>query len=420
MSGDIQNNGFKNFRQHGANVDINKSHWGTDENGKKVFLAKDSDGKLLRVMHDANNDGFFETEDNIDENGHVSEQLMDTDGDMKMDLYVEYQYEDDRESARSIDYDLDGITDVTSYLDEDGNIVADEIDTDSDGTADLYVDYEYDANGNEVRRSLDIDGDGKTDVVSTLDENGTIVADDIDTDGDGKTDLHVEYVYDENGNEAQRIIDNDGDGLPDTISKVDENGRITSEEIDTDGDGILDTHVEYTYDTSGNISVSKEQQLILAPSEITIPDSCKVEGTTIYGPTGVQIGVVITVNENGQEIQKIYSFGEEVEKPDAVTYENGKYTTTNSKGRVVAEDIDTNNDGMPDTHIEYSYKNGQKSIARKTTLKLTPEGTTISSICTVRGNRIFNAEGQQIGFIVTTIENGKEVQRIYAIGQEID
>ncbi len=421
MSNEIQNNGYKNFREHGREVDIMQSHWGQDEHGNKIFIARDKEGNTLKIMHDANEDGFFETEDNIDEAGRVKEQLMDSDGDRQMDLYVAYDYDENgQETTRHIDYNLDGVTDINSAIDENGNITYDEIDTDGDGNIDLHVEYAYDENGNEIQRSIDCDGDGLIDVVSKLDGNGTIVSDDIDTDGDGQTDLHVNYVYDENGNEAQRIIDHDGDGNPDVISNVDENGRILSEACDSDGDGIFDTQIVYNYDENGEIIGSERRPLTKAREGTVIPENFRVEGTRIYGPDGQEIGVLVTTKKDGKTVQEIYSFGRVIPQEDTVTYNNGKYTTRDGEGHILTEDIDTDNDGLPDTHIEYTYENGEQTVSRRTNLKPAPEHVTIPPNCTVRGNRIFTDQGIQIGIIIKTIENGQEAEKIYHINQVLD
>ena len=348
----------------------NKSTWETEETEEgTVFHQYDENGKEINQY--VQRDGAMEEMMSINDAGQVDTHMIDTDGDEQGDIYVTYDYDDsyqsDHESVRYIDYDLDGTVDVTSGIDDNGNITYDE----------------------------------------------------IDLDGDGKADLHVDYVYDNSGNISQRIIDENGDGQPDVVSTVDVNNRILADEVDTDGDGVLDTHVEYTYNEEGEITGSTERPLIKAPAAATIPSSCTVDGAKILNDKGEQIGIVITTEQNGEKVQTIYSFGKEAPKEDTVTFEDGKYTDTDPEGRVVAEDFDSDGDGVLDTHVEYTYEDGKQSVSKKNKLKPAPENVEIPPQCTVKGSRIIGPQGNQIGVVITTTEDGQEVQKIYLLGEEL-
>ncbi len=211
---------------------------------------------------------------------------------------------------------------------------------------DMSIFYEYDSEGRDARRSIDKDNDGKYDLIYTLDENGRITEDYIDEDGDGKTDLHVSYEYDEQGREVARYMDFDLDGKVDQVSNFNEQGQIVSDDFDENGDGEIDFHVDYTYvyDENGN--------------------------TESY----------IDRNLDGQ--------------PDTIA-------TVNPEGEIIAEDVDTDGDGVLDTHVEYGKDDkGQEIVTNQTGMKAVgaeelPEGHTF------KNGKIYDSEGKVIGRVVS-------------------
>ena len=212
-----------------------------------------------------------------------------------------------------------------------------------ESTEEGNVFYELDEDGNRVRLFRDSDKDGNIDVISNLDSDGKVVDEIIDENGDGKADIHVSYEYDKDGNEIARRVDLDMDGNTDVTQYVDES-IIYSDDIDTDDNGSVDIHVNYTYDEEGN-------------EYRTIDD-----------------------NLDG--------------KPNVIS-------TVNSAGEVVSEEVDTYGNGEIDTHVEYTTENGETKVSSERGMKPIegnlPEGWTVSD------GKILNANGEEVGRVVTEI-----------------
>ena len=131
------------------------------EKGRYQFLY-DAEGRLLRVVEDANGDGRAE-----------AVLLYRPDGRLK---------------AAEIDSDGDGSVDRWETFSESGALERVAIARHRPAQADEWDDV--DASGALVRRSFDEDGDGRVDRVEDL-EGGLVVREQVDTDHDGTMDRRV-------------------------------------------------------------------------------------------------------------------------------------------------------------------------------------------------------------------------------------
>jgi gliding motility-associated-like protein len=216
---------------------------GTDANGDGII-----DG-----FADTDNDGLS---DNVDpNNGGTPLPTPDTDGD-GLDNYLDVDSDNDGitdvTEAGGIDANNDGIID--GYVDTDNDGLSDNVDTNNGGT--MLAVGDFDNDGIENYLDLDSDNDGIVDVIEAGgvdgDNDGIIgTGPVVDTDGDGLSDV----VDTDNGGTALPVpntdatgganyldIDADNDGIVDNIEGQPTASYVAPTGVDTDGDGIDDAY----------------------------------------------------------------------------------------------------------------------------------------------------------------------------------
>ena len=289
----------------------------------------DGDG-IIDDFDDADNDGYDDNYDTDDDgtpgrDDPVTEALVTTDPDGT----------GADEDGRPTDFDNNGtaIKGITADIDSDGNPDYKDLDADNDGIPDLIEMGGTDINGDGViDDSVDEDGDGFDDKYD-VNDNATASANDgtgsplVTTDEEGTTADGRPEDTDSNGtpyNGATADVDSDGlpdsedldadnDGIPDLIemggTDIDGNG-IIDDFVDADGDGFDDT-----YDADDNSTPAANDggsPLVTTDPEGSTddgrPEDDDADGTAINGETA-------DVDQDG--------------KPDS-------------------EDLDADNDGIPD------------------------------------------------------------------------
>ena len=169
------------------------------------------------------------------ENGRLSKEWADYDGDNKPDALDVWEY-DDREKVLTWkqDHNGDNLYDCVekSKFDDHGNIIAWGIDTNMDSKADkmCFYNYEYDENGNITSYNADYDGDKMPDYNSSMeyDEDGKLILKTIDNGNNGFNDEQISYKYDNAGgltDERHELFYEDGSSCTYTVM-YDGNGNV--------------------------------------------------------------------------------------------------------------------------------------------------------------------------------------------------
>ncbi len=229
--------------------DIAESPTGLDPLG-------DSDGDGIPNYLDTSNPGF------VDSNGDGIDDQYDTD----LDGVI---------NCKDLDSDNDGIPDIIEAggIDQDGNGRVDTfVDTNNNGLADAYdpaaggiahPNIDSDNDGIPNTRDLDSDNDGIPDLVEAggVDANNDGKVDvTTDTDNDGYVDTYDPDDNNDGINEgaSQPLIitgpDGNGDGRPDNYPRGDFDGDTVANpyDLDSDGDGILDVREAGITDSNGD------------------------------------------------------------------------------------------------------------------------------------------------------------------------
>lgn len=186
-----------------------------------------------------------------DDNGNVTEERIDRNGDGEPDVIKRYTY-DDNGNVTDIVNANQGISESMTY---DGNSNLLTRQTTTPGGSSLER-YNYNAN-NQIRRfELDKDNDGGIDITTLY----TYVAGELtgyttDRDGDGNPDATATYVY-ENGRVATFVEDKDNDGTPELIIaySYDARGNRQSYNINVSSDGYPSAPGKFTYDEQDNVT----------------------------------------------------------------------------------------------------------------------------------------------------------------------
>lgn len=127
------------------NADCNLSYYKYTEGSNSLLksYSHDSNGYLLRVETDSNNDG-------------------------EVDRVEAYEYQGGNRTKRKIDSDADGVYDeVETYTYTNGKLTKREIENDGDSAADYTENISYDASGFLENRTIDTNGNGVFDYVIT-------------------------------------------------------------------------------------------------------------------------------------------------------------------------------------------------------------------------------------------------------------
>ncbi len=241
----------------------------------------DTDGNgIIDDFVDADGDGFDDTYDGDD---NTTPTANDGNG---LPL-VTTDPEGTTDDGRPEDDDNDGTTynGVTVDVDMDGLPDSEDLDADNDGIPDLIEMGGTDTDGNGIIDDfVDADGDGFDDTyvtnpLTTTDPEGT--TDDgrpEDDDNDGTTYNGVTVDVDMDGLPDSEDLDADNDGIPDLIemggTDTDGNG-IIDDFVDADGDGFDDTYVNNPLTTTDPEGTTNDGR----------PEDDDNDGTAVNGPT---------------------------------------------------------------------------------------------------------------------------------------
>ena len=331
--------------------DVNQTG-GVDANGDGIddnaVLDSDNDGTPDAQDFDSDNDGIPD----VVEGGSSG---TDTDGDGIDDTF-------DVNQTGGVDANGDGIDDAVQPIDTDNDGTPDVLDTDSDndGVPDSVESGNsgIDTDGDGIDDSFDVDqsggldanGDGIDDAVLPVDTDNDGILDvfDPDSDGDGIPDA-VEGGGDTDGDgiPGNQDTDSDNDGVPDSV----EAGTSGN---DTDGDGIDDS---FDIDQTGGVDVNGDG----------IDDD--VAAITGGDFDGDGIPDVIDPDADGDGIPDIHENGSSGNDADGdgiddtfdVDFTGGidangdgiddnvGATDTDENGVPDYLDLDSDNDGVPDT-----------------------------------------------------------------------
>jgi len=186
---------------------------------------------------DTDNDGWADTFDS--DNGGIALFNLDSDNDgIKnfIDLDSDNDGIEDIIEAGGVDTDDDGVVD--GYVDGDNDGWANTFDSDNGGTVHPLPDTDLDGLENYI--DIDSDADGIVDLIESQATTGTpIIPLGTDTDGDG-----IDNAFDsDNGGTPITPVDTESDGTPDYIDFNSDNDSLSDaiEGHDTDGDGTVDT-----------------------------------------------------------------------------------------------------------------------------------------------------------------------------------
>lgn len=219
---------------YNENGSISRQERDTNGDGKiDRWLFYDTEGKVERVEQDENFDGkpdlflFYEE-------GKLKRQEVSTKRDGRIDRIVSLQ--DEKLSRVEEDTNGDGKMDCFSYF-EGGQLAKKEVDRKHTGRIDLWGYYQ---NGELVRQEEDLNGDGRIDETLYF-QGGELVRREDDTRGKGRIDL-IEFFS--QGKLTTRLTDSKGDGQVDTLYVFKDN-KLMRQERDTDSDGFFDLRVFY-------------------------------------------------------------------------------------------------------------------------------------------------------------------------------
>ncbi|ABA89631.1 hypothetical protein Pcar_2392 [Syntrophotalea carbinolica DSM 2380] len=245
---------------------VSAEEWVQERPGQKAYY--DSNGKLVRVLLDTDNDKRFETEERYA--GRRISRKEDRDGDGVWERNFTWAKDG---SARLVEDRGRGPI-QTSWFDPRGATVKVEKDKNRDGRAEITWYYEQGRlskvvkprgtwlyrNGQMAEAVLDTDRDGRVDrkeyyrqgclsraeelrpsgkvrCLWTFDKAGKPLRAEEDIDGDGRREVTRAYRKD---GSVSLTVDADGNGTPEIRENYSAKGRMVSREEDLDGDGIYD------------------------------------------------------------------------------------------------------------------------------------------------------------------------------------
>jgi len=349
----------------------------TENTNTPTLSNADSDGDGIDDAIDVDNTGGVDTDgDGVDD----AFAATDTDGDGTPD-YLDLDSDNDgipdsiedgnTPTLTGVDTDNDGIDDAidvtqTGGIDTDGNGVDDAMevsDSDGDGTPD-YLDLDSDNDGildaiedstTPALSGMDADDDGIDDAVDVdltggADVDGNGVDDSMeptDTDGDGTPD-YLDLDSDNDGildtledatTPALTGTDTDGDGIDDAID-VDQTGGVDTnadgiddsmEPTDTDGDGTPD-YLDLDSDNDGILDTLEDT---------TTPPLTGVDTDGDGIDDAIDVDVTAGTDTDGDGID------------DAM-----QPTDTDGDGIPDFQDIDADNDGIPDNSEDTTDTDG--------------------------------------------------------------
>ena len=337
-----------------TDVDEGSGAVDTDGDGITDSLDLDSDndglfdliesGAVYASNPDANSDGRIDNLGAGDTNG-LADELESTPNSGTINYTLLNTDADTVHNFRDLDSDNDGIVDVI----ESGG-------SDPDGDGVIGTDLPtVDANGLPTGAGLtppDMDGDGVTDQL------------DLDTDGDGIADLlEAGGVDSDNDGRVDEFIDPDGDGLHDDllttplpITDNDADGVADFRDLDSDNDGIYDVIESLGSDLNGDGRLGTAPQSVDANGVttggmLTPPDT---DGDGVNDPHDLDSdndGIPDTIEAGGSDPEGDGILGAGVPIVDAnglVAGAGVPPVDTDTDGTPDNRDLDSDNDGLLD------------------------------------------------------------------------
>lgn len=320
---DADRDGLLNFNDLDSDNDgltdvVEGNHGAADTNDDGVVDGSDSD-----------NDGLI-NEPTLDANstfgGNPGTQLQsdqDNDGDGLMDL-------------ADLDSDDDGIADVIEngfgVLDLLNIGVLTGMDTDGDGIINL--------SGLDSNNVYGADAGTQNELTQDFDQDGSINSEDLDADHDGISDL-VEGgfgVWDTDDNGVLDSTDTDGDGLKNvgTVDGTSAYGSLPGQQFeglhDWDYDGILDI---FDYDSDSD----------------TIPDVYEIQ---LGGYDSNNDGMIDLPDTDGDGLADFAGYDNNGIYGGVPGSQSEVAFDADGDGNINSEDVDSDNDGMPDI-VEWDW-----------------------------------------------------------------
>lgn len=218
--------------------------------------------------------------------------------------------------------------------------------------------------------SFDIDDDGSPDVLADIEGK--------DTDGDGTVDSQVKTVLQD--------IDDDGEMETVTSDITDINPFVTGvARLDTNDDGVEDTKLTVkAFDTDGDGRFDRRTKTLLTKRESEGNQTTFSESTTDIEPTD-QVSVTWDLSGNGIPDVKLDLSARDTDDSGQfdtksttihlnVDGEEGYETSTTSTGKVTPSlslsiEVDTNNDGTPDTKATFTAEDSDQDGSYDTTTR---------------------------------------------------
>jgi hypothetical protein len=246
-----------------------------------------------------------------DEDGRVTREDIDVNGDGIIDITKTFTYQNDlliettnskQRTHEFLDYnsaglitrrltqDLEfGTSTVETFVYEGDLLTQFQYDKDGDGNSDKIVHYSYNNQGKLLSTEADLDGDGTIDSVTTNSyfSDGKHATYSEDKNNDGVPNLLIAYTYDIDGNRKLFNVRVNENALPTETSlfsytgkyvkeymvldseyrlkfkesySYDSQGRRKSFRKDTNGDGTVDVVGQYKHDQQGNRTLAVEDR----------------------------------------------------------------------------------------------------------------------------------------------------------------
>ncbi len=197
------------------------TYQGTDADGDgfdEVWIDQtwNADGTLDRIA-DYRHDGTFRTDHFYDDEGRLIRVEKDDYYDLLIDETIHHLWSEDGLQLTIRVEDANGavLWQRHEVHDEDGRVTSEQYDDDGDDVYETAMYRSWDVDGNPTMVAWDDDGDGTIDrmTLSTWDAEGRRTSLGEDADGDGVPEVQSRWSYDAQGRLATTEHDRDGDGV---------------------------------------------------------------------------------------------------------------------------------------------------------------------------------------------------------------
>ncbi|MGR3218996.1 MAG: HEAT repeat domain-containing protein [Candidatus Anammoxibacter sp.] len=369
-----------NTGAEGVNRDRKNNEWTFYKNVNGVKTS-------LLIVRDINNDQIPNREIRFT-GGTVNEAVEDTNGDLKFDIFENYQ--DGRMIKKSIDNDFDDLFDLVENYEEytivsveiysKGALEQKKFDKNRDNTFDKTERY---ANGVIQSAESDTNYDGAVDLIEKY-KDGVILTSKYDADFNGVYDQYSEYsnnglnstrTYKDGSGAVHKIeryfrdtilhakIDGNRDGKFEFIAEY-ENGLIAKSKTDTDHDGIFNIFSTYKGGTLifQEIDENNDGSFDTFVNVFDMNNDTKIDRWEYKDNNGIVTKISKDTNiDEKEDIWEFYEAGKIVKIEYDLNFDNhiDKRETLNEKGEVVKIylDADLNDSVFAFDKFEYYSNN---------------------------------------------------------------